>query len=380
MRLFVLYQGETLESQPGYHDGFQRLKAEGVLSDYQAIPYSGFARIHGWPALWNEAERLVRAAGSDTVFLQFFEPQGHIPDLAMGIARLRACPACLTIFTSTGDGYTMWLKPIPDSFRIASRLADLNFMTQIGRPAQELARLGTKNIVLMPNGACQKRFSAPLDQNTYLPEFDVVFVGNSKRSRMGFSSSSLIGFWRDRLVNKLSKRFGRRFGLFGKRWEGNRSWQGPVPYNQQHEAMRRSRVLIGGHPGILNDYYTSDRTFIALASGIPLVDYWVPGIECFFGNGAEWWLGRTFDQMIAQVETLLEKPQKELLQIGNAVRREVLEHHTQYHRCKLMVEIACRYRETKLAGKQPEPPDLPFLRFPLASGSIAGLPIINWQG
>jgi hypothetical protein len=378
MRLVVLYQGETLEDHPGSHEGFQRLQSEGILADYRAIPYYGFARDRGWPALWDEAERQVRAAGADAVFLQFFH--GPIPDPTRGIAQLRSCPSCPNIFTSLGDPFGLWLNPVPSSFRIASRLADLNFMTGMGKLAQGLARLGTKNLVLMPNGACQKRFAAPLNRNTYQPEFDVVFIGSRLRSRRIIRSASWFGFWRDRLVAKLTRRFGGRFGLFGDGWEGYRSWQGAVPYDRQHEALHRSRVQIGGYPGCLNDYYTSDRVHIALASGIPFVDYWVPGVECFFQNGTEWWLGRTLNQMVDHVEKLLEKPQAELLEIGETVRQEILAHHTQYHRCQQMIEIVGRYRECKQAGKQAEIPALRFLRFPSVSGNRVGPAVINWQG
>lgn len=147
-RLLVLFQGETLEGHPGYHAGFQRRQAEGALADYRALPYYGVARERGWPALWDEAERQVCAADATAVFLQFFH--GPIPDSTRGIASLRACPSRPTSFTSMGDPFGTWLKPVPASFRIASRWADVSFLTSMGRLAQELTRAVSKNLVLTP--------------------------------------------------------------------------------------------------------------------------------------------------------------------------------------------------------------------------------------
>lgn len=377
-RLLVLFQGETLEGHPGYHAGFQRLQAEGALADYRALPYYGVARERGWPAVWDQAEQLVREAGATAVFLHFFH--GPIPDPTGGIARLRACPSRPTIFTSMGDPFGTWLKPVPDSFRIASRWADVSFLTSMGRLAQELQRTGSKNLVLMPHGCCQVRFAEPLDPAAYRPDFDVAMIASRMHSRWLIGSASWYGMWRDLLVTKLTRRFGVRFGLFGKGWEGQPAWQGAIPFARQHQAIRRARVQVGGYPGSLNDYYTSDREFIGLDAGIPFVDFWVPGMECFFQQGTEWWLGKTLDQMVDQAAQLLEQPQAELLRFGAAVRQEIQSGHTQYHRCRQMLDIVVRYRDQKQAGRPAEPPALPFLRYPLAAQRRARPAVVNWQG
>lgn len=379
IRLLVLYQGKTLGTHPGYHDGFQRLQADGGLADYRAIPYFGIASEHGWPALWEEAARQIQKYDINAVFIHFFHDNA-ISDPAAGLKMIRTCPSGPTLFTSLGDPFGIWLNRVPGCYRIASGLADLNFMTGMGKIARRLAAQGTKNLIFIPNGVCQVRFSAPLHRVTYAPEFDVVFIGNRMRSLWLVGSSSWYGFWRDRLVAKLTRRFGRRFGLFGKGWEGQQCWQGSVNYEEQHLALHRAKVQIGGYPNSLNEYYTSDRVFIALASGIPLVDYAVPGIECMFEHGRDWWLGRNLVEMLKHVEYLLGLPNEERLDIGERVRQEILANHTQYHRCKQMIEIVGTYRNAKLSGRVPSPPVLPFLRFPLSSASGKPDAIVNWEG
>ena len=379
IRLLVLYQGRTLETHPGYHDGFQRLQAEGVLADYRAIPYFGIALEHGWPALWEEAVRQIREYDINVVFIHFFH-DNNTPDPSAGLKMMLACPSRPMLFTSLGDPFGIWLNRVPECYKIASGMSDINFMTGMGKIARRLAAQGTKNLVFMPNGVCHVRFSAPLERTGYAPEFDVVFIGSRMRSRWLVGSASWYGFWRDRLVAKLTRRFGNRFGLFGKGWEGQPCWQGFVNYDEQHLALRRAKIQIGGYPNCLNDYYTSDRVFIALASGIPLVDYAIPGIECLFENGRDWRLGRNFGEMLKHVESLLELPDEKRLDIGGRVRREILASHTQYHRCKQMIEIVQDYRNQKLAGKIPPPPALPFLRFPLSPASGKCAAIVNWKG
>lgn len=379
IRLLVLFQGNTLNDHPGYHDGFQKLQDEFILDAYCTIPYYGFTKEHGWEELWVEAERIIRLNCINAVFLHFFHDQ-NIPDPTKGIKRILACPSNPTIFTSLGDPYNILLNPVPDSYKQSSILSDINFMTSMGRLANGLARQGTKNLIFMPHGVCQKRFSSSLDKENYNPDFDVVFVGSRILSRYIIGSSSWYGFWRDKLVNLMTKRFGSRFALFGLNWAGNPSWRGPVPYDSQNETVRRSRVQIGGYPNSTNDYYTSDREFIALASGIPFVDYFVPGVECMFKDGKDWWLGKNFGEMLKHIENLLNISDNKRLEIGDRVRNEILAHHTQYHRCQQMIEIVSNYRDQKLAGNKADLPVLPYLRYKLSKDSGCCPAIINWQG
>jgi len=379
-RLLVLFQGETLAAHPGYHEGFQRLQSEGFLADYRAIPYYGFTREHGWPALWDEAARQVREYGINAVFLQFFHGS-PIPDPTAGIQQLLTCPTKPTLFTSLGDPFGIILRPVPKSYMMASRLAHLNFMTSMGLIAKQLARSGVNNLILMPHGACQVRFSAPLILTSYNPEFDVVFIGSNMRSRWLVGSASWYGVSRKRLVAKLTRRFGSRFGLFGKGWEGHPTWQGAINFDKQHEAIHRSRLQIGGYPstGSKNDYYLSDRPFIAMAAGIPFIDYWVPGVERMFAHGSEWWLGRSLDEMVNHVERLLQLSDDARLAIGGRARQEILSNHTQYHRCMQMIDIVSRNRIMRLSGKNADPPSLPFLRFDADPKSGPCPAVVNWQ-
>jgi spore maturation protein CgeB len=336
------------------------------------------AEKHGWPALWDEAYAAARKIDADAVFLQFFH--GPIPDPTVGITRLKALPSRPVVFTSLGDPFGRWTKRVPRSYRISSKLAVVNFLTGMGYLARQLARQGAHNLVLMPNGCCQVRFSAMLDQTKYSPDFDVVFVGN------GISVRNPLGhfFWtaqsRREFVMLFTKRYGRRFGLFGHGWAGNPSWQGPIPYDCQHSAHRRSRVVLGGMPNGYHDYYTSDRVFIAIASGIPFVDYTVAGVDLLLRPRTDWWLASDTQGMMRECDHLLSLSPEERLRLGGCAREHIFTFHTQYHRCREMVDIVRDLRAARARGTTATKPKLSFLRQETNRSSVYPAAVVNWQG
>jgi hypothetical protein len=377
VRLVVLFQArDVAKDQPGYHDGFLRLMQEGVVTEYHAIPYLSTAKDMGWPGLWTEARRQARAIEADAVFLQFFH-EDSVTDPAAGIEGLRSLPSRPVVFSSMGDPFGRWARRIPSTYKTAARLSEVNFSTSMGYLASQLSASGAKNIVLMPNGVCQVRFSAALNRTDYDPIHDVVFVGNSIGARNPFSDF----FWNERrrrdFVKQFSKHFGDRFAVYGRNWSGP-SARGPIPYSEQHQVFRRSRVVAGGFPYAWCDYYTSDRVLIALASGIPFVDFAVPMVDQLFEDGRDWWLACTTEEMIAQCRRLLEKPDKDRPEIAAKTREMILQAHTQYHRCRQMIEIVREVRTARQTGRPAAMPALPFLRGdPLNEQSPA---IVNWLG
>jgi hypothetical protein len=318
---------------------------------------------------------------ADAVFLQFFH--GAIPDPTAGIQRLKSLPSAPTLFTSLGDPYGRWIRRVPKSFRVASALADVSFLTSMGYIARQLRGWGSRNLVLMPHGCCQVRFLSQPSTEFHQPEFDIVFVGSRVYPRNPLSQFSYLyylgGRKRVELVEAFTKRYGRRFGLFGKGWNGNPAWQGPVPYAEQHEAYLRSAVALGGMPYVYYDYYTSDRPFIAIASGVPLVDWWVPGVDRILQPGRDWWLARSQEEMFRLCDQLLEMPSCERLRLGEKARERVLANHTQYHRCKEMVEIVRSIREARLSGRKAAQPELSFLSSPCVPGPAPDA-IVGWEG
>jgi hypothetical protein len=295
-------------------------------------------------------------------------------------ARLQGLPCKPAMFTSLGDPFGRWTKRIPRSYRIASKLADVNFLTGMGYLARQLARQGARNLVLMPHGCCQLRFSALLDQTKYSPDFDVVFVGSRLSSRNPLSHFFWAAQRRREFVALVTKRYGRRFGLFGHGWMGNPSWQGAIPYDRQHSAHRRGAVVLGGVPNAYNDYYMSDRVFIAIASGIPFVDYAVAGVDLLLHPERDWWLAPDTQGMMRWCDHLISLSQEERLRLGGCAREHILTFHTQYHRCREMVEIVRDLRAARSRGTTAARPQFSFLRQGTNLSSVYPSAVENWQG
>jgi hypothetical protein len=384
VRLLVLYRArDVARDQPGYSNGFERLVAEGVLQAHRAIPFHGRVEESGWPVLWEEAYTAAREIQADAVFLQFFHGPSWIvgPNPSVGIERIKALTSAPTVFTSVGDGFGPVGRPVPSSYVAASRLADVNFLTGMGDLARHLERQGARNLVLMPNGCCQVRFSTKLDHGTYAPDFDVVFIGNSAT----YTKNPLSGFFwssrsRRKFVAQVTRRYGRKFGLFGWGWTGNPSWQGYIHYDRQHSACHRGAIVLGGIPGAYHDYYTSDRVFTAVASGIPFVDYAVAGVELLLRPGRDWWLATDTKGMIRWCDHLLSLSQEERMRLGADAREHVLRFHTQYQRCREMVEIVREVRAARLRGVRTAEPRLGFLRAADNPSSPQPRAVVAWQG
>jgi hypothetical protein len=378
MKLLVLYQArDAIKDQPGYHDGFCRLVAEGLLEAHRALSYLGVSERQGWDGLWKEAYETAREMEADAIFLQFFHG-GSIPDPSSGIQRLKTLASRPTVFTSLGDPFGRVTKKVPQCFRAASALSDISFLTGMGYLSRQLIASGSKNLVLMPNGCCQVRFSSRRPGSLNQPEFDLAFVGSRIRSRNPLSHFYWVSRKRVEFVEAATKRYGRRFGLFGKGWEGNPSWQGPIAYAAQHGAYYRSAVALGGMPNAYHDYYTSDRVFIAAASGVPLVDYWVPGVDRVLEPGRDWWLAHNQKEMFGLCDNLLEMADSDRIRRGQEARERILARHTQYHRCKQMIDIVRSLREARLSGRNAAEPELSFLSNSRAVGSPPNS-IVGWE-
>jgi hypothetical protein len=358
MRLFVLMQSRRVSEAVGVDESFRRLLSEGVLSAYEALPYYGSAEERGWPATWEWALHQIRQMRADVVFLQYFH--GPIPDPTGFIETVKQLPWRPTVVTSSGDGFGRFTRRPPASLRIASRLSDLTFATQMGGVARDLVRGGSRRVTLMPHGYCQVRFSATLDPEKYAPEFDVVMIGTQVRCRNPGQYMFYAGLQRYRQAAALQRQYGKRFGLFGPGWDGWASAQGPIAYDRQVETCRRARVVVGAAPYAGMDYYMSDRDVIAMRSGVPFVELQVPRTERIFRQGQDWHLVQTLPEMLDRCEKLLTLTDAECLAMGARAAARMEAGHSQYHRARTMLDIIRSVRDADLAGRPAPLPQLDF--------------------
>lgn len=237
----------------------------------------------------------------------------------------------------------------PKSFKQISRLADITFSTQMGKAADKMVRWGANNIVLSPNGLCQVRFKAhKVDVKDHHFEYDVVFVGSNNGNRL-FNPISK-HWWgaktRQKLVKALYKKFYNKFGLFGYGWDLP-SAKGPVQFDQQQNIYRKARIIVGGNPYSHSDYYSSNRLFFEIASGIPTIELYVPRLDKIFRNNDHVYFANDIDHVVERCEQLLKEDEEELYTKAARAAKYVEEKHTQYHRMKFELEVAKKFMQDK---------------------------------
>ncbi|HLO92739.1 MAG TPA: glycosyltransferase, partial [Burkholderiaceae bacterium] len=324
---------------------------EGALQATWALPYLG-PMPEATEAAFARALRLIEDEGVDTLWLQCYH--GPLPDPRPFLQAARRLQPDLLVLVSSGDAFGRWLHRTPASLRQACAAADLSFLSVLGPVADAVAAAGARNLVLMPHGACQERFAAPTPRPE-APPFDVVFVGSHHAGRNPFNPINRAARQRRAMVQALARRHGPRFGLFGRGWEGQPGWQGPVPFADQHRAMALGRLQLGGFPGGRAPFYLSDRPYIAMASGTPLLDCRLEGVDRLAREGVHWALYEDLPGLLRLCDRSLED-EAGLRTMGRTARDYVLAGHTQYHRVREMLRIAAELREARRQGcRMPAP-------------------------
>jgi len=379
MRLFFVVQGHGEQDQVGYTSAARELLAEGALTNLTFFfPLKDFEQRKNWDDTWRSLIEMARDSEPTCIFFQFFNYHAEAIDVL--VKGLESIPSKPLIMTSYGDPFSSsFLYPHPSSsFMRVARVADVNFQTTMGRCADYLSINGVRHIIFCPHGFCQKRFlPAELELNMKR-SFDISFVGSRNVSKNPFSTLFYTGRRRQALVSLLQKRFGRRFGLFGHGWEGFPSWQGPVPYANQIDAIRKSELFFGGYPGSNELLYQSDRPWIALISGVPLIDWQVPGLSWMLNNGDDWYPVSTASQMINQIKFLLSQDQKLLQEKAHLAALRAASRHSQYHRMRFMVRNASLHWNARNSHKPPPLPPFDFFLPEVNIQKILSKILVGW--
>ena len=344
MKILFLSQGKKIDDHPGWNDALVKLKQEGYIKDFTNIPYLGYAKKHGWDAFYNKVIELSKNEGFDVVYFHYFHKKGK-PSPKDCINSLKKLPNAPIVITSAGDPFSdNWMLPdYPMDFKEASILADITFSTQMGKAADKMNKWGAKNIVYTPNSMCQVRFEAhQINYEQHNFDFDVVFVGSNNSARNPFSRNLIAASKRKKLVMALYEKFGNRLGLFGNGWDLPCA-QGFAPFNKQQETFQKGRIIVGGNPYSYSDYYSSNRIFFEISSGIPTVELRVPRLDKVLRNEDHCYFENSIEEIINRCEQLLKEDPKTLYSKAAKAAKYIEEKHTQYHRIKFKIDTVKRY-------------------------------------
>ena len=348
MKILFLSQGKKISDHPGWNDALVKLQEEGYIESYLNIPYFGYAEKYGWESFYEHIYELAKKEHFDMIYFHYFHSQ-KIPSPIKCINRLRTLDSNPIIITSAGDGFSdNWMRvDYPQCFKDISQLADITFSTQMGKAADKMMNWGSRNIVYTPNSMCQVRFGAhsiELDNHDF--EYDVVFIGSNNGNR--FFNPISKHWWgakkRNKLVKALNSQYGKRFGLFGKGWN-NSSAQGSIPFDEQQTAYRKGRIVVGGNPYSYSDYYSSNRLFFEVASGVPTVELMVPRLDKVLRKDNHVYYANDIEDIIKICDRLLKSDTERLYEKAAEAAKYIEEKHTQYHRMKFKIDTVRHYKE-----------------------------------
>jgi spore maturation protein CgeB len=276
------------------------------------------------------------------------------------LEKFQQLPSKPAICNDSGDAFgNFWIRPYPAAYLQISRMVDISYSCGLGRAERRLRKAGVRHIHLLPNSYDDIRFGTPLDQRVDA-EFDIVMIANLTLSRkpMGSFPGARL---RARLARALSKRYGKRFALYGSGWPEYESALGPLPPEKQETAYQSARIAIGA-PNFLDiDYYDSNRLLNAIGSGTPYVSRYSPKLEELFTDGKHCHFFRTVDESIKTIDRLLELPDSERQTMGTLAARHIRETHSTTARMEQVLDTLDKVWASKHLGAPFPQKDLRFM-------------------
>jgi hypothetical protein len=355
----VLYIVKDRASYPDISDGLRRLVSQGVIRSQDCLevrPNRALARTSN---LWTEIVDHVRDRRTEIVVFHHFHSD-DLPDPRPTLQELKGLSHRPIVALTNGDAFSngIFRPAFPRMFVQGAEEADVVFSSSMGKTADHLARHSNGRIALLPHGACQVRFGMPPPpaQLGNKPEFRAVFIGSNNRPRNPSRPYHWYARRRQRLIRLMNAAFGCKFAVYGRGWEGVPNWQGPLSFAQQQAACQRAEIVIGGVPFSSARYYTSDRVFIQIASGVPFVDIAIEGVETILRNNEHWYLVPSLEEVADRCDDLLCRPRAERMEAARAAADFVLAHHTIEARCRSVVAELQRQRAALVNHESPPIP------------------------
>jgi hypothetical protein len=359
----VLYVVKDRASYPDITDGLRRLASQGVIRSQDCLEVRPGGTTARTSSYWTDIVNHVRDRRTEIVVFHHFHSD-DLPDPRHTLQKIKELAHRPIVALTNGDAFSngIFRPAFPRMFLQGVDEADVVFSSSMGRTADYLAHKSDRKIALLPHGACQVRFGMPPSpsQLNGKREFKAVFIGSNNRPRDPTRPYHWYAKRRERLVRLLSAAFGSEFAVFGRGWEGVPNWQGPLPFAEQQSACQRADLVVGGVPFSSARYYTSDRVFIQIASGVPFVDIAIEGVETILRDNEHWYLVPSLEEVVDRCDDLLCRPRAERMEAARAAANFVLAHHTIAARCRTVITELQRQRIALLEGGPPPTPVLDF--------------------
>lgn len=317
VKLFYLPNEPYLDFfQVGPRSAFETIAAAGRISDLRVFSFFKEAQRLGGDA---QAQRQILSELTsfkpDILFWQHVSGFKLEPQFVQSLRQ--ASPGTLLVYHE-GDAYGRVHKRYPPATRSVIGGFDLTFQVALG-PAQRLSEgLGAKRVYWTPHSFDAKTFPRLPVPSACSRQHEAIMIGDVIRRIPGVWELPGSGE-RYRLAERLSKLLGSKFAVYGHGWN-IRTSKGPLPYEQQHQAIRRTWVSVGWDHFPGHTYYFSTRLPIALAAGVPHVTSYHPGYENVLRDCPGLILAKTVQEAIDGTLYFLSLDRQKLIDLGAACR------------------------------------------------------------
>jgi hypothetical protein len=321
-RLFLVPNGTESDSQPGYLNAYRSLCEKGELDGFADFALQHEISRAGLTDAWDRLVVMARQFQPTIVIVQHLGSAGLKQS---DVVQLReAAPAAKLVYYDP-DPFGR-SRPLPIDARVLIAQSDVAIGCGSSGFRNVFERSGARAFAYAPNAYDPGRFGKPWSASSSR-DYDAVVIANRNHGNVPWRR---MPGWRGRmeLVDLLRKRFGGRFALFGRRW-GSRSSLGPVPYDEQEQAIRSAWVSANWDYFPKEAHYFSDRLPISMAAGVPFVTTWHPGYDELFPSSIGLHAVDSPQGVVNRIECLLSLDEEQLLCQGAAAANFAAAHMSQ---------------------------------------------------
>jgi spore maturation protein CgeB len=315
IRLLHLPNEATLDNrnmQIGARKAFNALVDAGEIQAYSVFSFLYESKNLGS----SEAARkkILEEAERFKPNVIFWQHIGHFDAPAEFLNRLKNIESKPILAYQEADPYSRFFKRMNKELKVILAEADIVFMVGLGEFAELAKEAGARKIYFAPHNFETVRSGKPWSPSQDR-EFDIIMIANCGRTKIPgryFPG----GRNRKKLAEMLTKRFGKRFALYGKGWDNLESSRGMLPFDQQEKAIRSAWVSINWDHFDTVPYYFSNRLPISLAAGVPHITTYHPGYEHIFKGCKGLYAVKSVEQAVETAHYLLSLPKSDLIEEG----------------------------------------------------------------
>lgn len=307
MKVLLLLNGPE-GFQTGIEDGFKLLQSNGEIKDINWFYYESYKnRFSAENCISRILELCIEFQPNLIVFFHI----GRFPITKKIVDILKNIASRPIIVYDEGDMYGGFSKPITSSMKILMKECDLVSIRGLGNWYRKVKSLNN-NIIYTPHCNSIYRFMKDITINQNRDN-NIVFIGNSVKSRVGNIRRLSGAKGRESLVKYIDNNFNDCFLLYGKGWEDVTANKGSLEFIKQAEVCNKSWIHLSyeHYPEI--PYYFSDRLPIALSAGQIYICHYHEGYDNIFKNCDFIYFFRTNEEAVDIINYVKSLSTKELM-------------------------------------------------------------------